>query len=283
VISMKVLKSPEALSRILSGLRKKRKRIGFVPTMGFLHEGHVSLVRRACRETDVVIVSIFVNPTQFGPREDFDRYGRDLKRDVKLLRKVHVDYVFAPRRNAVYPDGFSEFIEPGPLARYLCGPKRPGHFRGVATVVKRLFDLVQPHVAYFGAKDYQQARVIEALVRRFKLPVRIKIGATVRELDGLAMSSRNRQLSELERLRARTLYLALLKSKRLIAEGERDVTAIKKAARDLLQRAVRKVDYFEVSDPQSLKPLKRVGRNNLIAVACFLGRTRLIDNMIARR
>src|SRR3990167_8657969 len=181
---MKVIKTPTELNQLVRSMRKAGKRIGFVPTMGCLHEGHLSLVRRARKENEVVVVSIFVNPLQFGPREDFKRYPRNWNGDKNWLRREGVDFLFAPTRACMFPRNFRQFVNPGPLARYLCGPKRPGHFRGVATVVKRLFDIVAPYAAYFGEKDYQQARIIESMVKRFQLPVRIKTSPIVREQDG---------------------------------------------------------------------------------------------------
>ena len=282
---MQVIKSTKEFTKRIIQIKQSGKRIGFVPTMGCLHEGHLSLVRRARRENDVVVVSIFVNPTQFGPREDFKRYPRNLARDKKLLRREHVDYLFTPSRTAIYPKGFREFIHPGPLARHLCGPKRPGHFRGVATVVNRLFQMVQPHVAYFGEKDYQQARIVEGMVRRLRLAVRIQTCPMVREADGLAMSSRNRYLSRKERILARSLYQSLLEARRLIRSGERDVSKVKKTIRGILTAHVGKIDYIdyiEVVHPKKLIPVKRIHTSVLVAVACYLGSTRLIDNLLIK-
>ncbi|MBI4358854.1 MAG: pantoate--beta-alanine ligase [Candidatus Omnitrophica bacterium] len=279
---MRVIKSPEHLSEALSRFRKRGKQVGFVPTMGYLHEGHLFLVRRARKENDIVVVSIFVNPTQFGPHEDFKRYPRDLKRDRKLLRRDHVDYLFLPSRSSIYPKYFNDVVDPGPLARYLCGPKRPGHFRGVATVVKRLFRIVHPDRAYFGEKDYQQSRMIEALVQRFRMPIKVRTCPIVREKDGLAMSSRNRYLSRRERISARSLYQSLLQAKKLIRAGERDVSVIKKMARSVLLPYLSKIDYIELVDPDQLTPLRKVQSRVLIAIACYVGSTRLIDNILVK-
>ncbi len=279
---MQLIKSARELTEYLSQARRSGKRIGFVPTMGYLHEGHLSLVRCARRKNDIVVVSIFVNPTQFGPREDFRHYPRNLSRDKKLLKSGRVDYLFVPSRSSIYPKGFKNFINSGPLARYLCGPKRPGHFRGVTTVVNRLFEIVKPHVAYFGEKDFQQARVIEETVRRLRLPVKIKTCPIVREADGLAMSSRNRYLSKRERISARSLYQSLLLAKQLIRSGERDTNRIKKAVRSVLTNHASKIDYIEVVDPKKLLPVKQIRRPVLIALACYLGSTRLIDNLLIK-
>ena len=280
---MQVIKSVKQLTNCLSNPRRLGKRIGFVPTMGDLHEGHLSLVRRARRENDIVVVSIFVNPTQFGSKEDFKKYPRNLSRDQKLLKREHVDYIFAPSKASIYPKHFRGFINPGPLARYLCGPKRPGHFRGVATVVHLLFQMVQPDTAYFGEKDYQQVKVIEDMVHRLRLPVRIKACPIVRERDGLAMSSRNRYLSRKERISARCLYQALLKAKRLIRSGKYQALEIKRAVRNILMKHVSKIDYIEIADPETLMPLRRVQIPALVAIACYMGPTRLIDNFVIKR
>jgi len=279
---VKILKSVKQLTEAITNDKRNGRRIGFVPTMGVLHEGHLSLIRRARRETDIVVVSIFVNPAQFGPHEDFEGYPRDLERDKKLLRRERVDYLFVPARSSIYPKGFRDYVSPGPLGRTLCGAKRPGHFRGVATVVKRLFELVRPDVAYFGEKDYQQARVIESLVKRYRWPVRIKTGPTVRERDGLAMSSRNRYLSQRERMQARALFDSLQLARRMTRSGVRDVRRIKKAIRKVLIRQVKKIDYIQIVDPKTLQPLKQVRRSALVALACDVGSARLIDNMLVR-
>ena len=279
---MQLIKSARKLTERLRNLRPSGKRIGFVPTMGYLHEGHFSLVRRAQRENDVVVVSIFVNPTQFGPREDFKRYPKNLSRDKKLLKSEHVDYLFIPSRSSIYPKGFKNFISPGPLARHLCGPKRPGHFRGVATVVNRLFEMVKPRAAYFGEKDYQQARIIEEMVRKLHLPIKIKPCPIVREADGLAMSSRNRYLSRRERISARAIYQSLLLAKRLICGGEHDPGKVKRAVRSVLANHVNKIDYIEVVDPVKLVPLKQIKSRTLVAIACYIGATRLIDNLLIK-
>ena len=279
---MKIIKSPNRLSDTLHTLRAQGKRIGFVPTMGYLHEGHLSLVRRARRENDVVVVSIFVNPTQFSPTEDFKHYPKDLEHDKQLLKREHIHYLFVPLKSSIYPKGFRDFVVPGPLARYLCGPRRPGHFRGVATVVKRLFEIVGPHTAYLGEKDYQQARIIEDIVRNFHLPVKVKTCPIVREKDGLAMSSRNRYLSKKERISARCIYQSLLGGCSLIRAGEHDAKKIKRAVREILSNHVTKIDYVEVVNPKTCVPVEQVKSPALIALACFVGQTRLIDNILVR-
>ncbi|MBI4372336.1 MAG: pantoate--beta-alanine ligase [Candidatus Omnitrophica bacterium] len=280
---MRVIKSPRQLTQILGRRRKTAKRIGFVPTMGYLHEGHLSLIRRARKENDIVVASIFVNPTQFGPREDFKRYPRNLKRDRSLLKRTRVNYLFIPSTESIYPKGFRDFIDPGPIARYLCGPKRPGHFRGVTTVVKRLFEIVRPDAAYFGAKDYQQAKIIEDMVRRFRLPIRIKICPTVREKDGLAMSSRNSYLSKKNRISAPAIYRSLVLARKLIRLGELSAEKVKKAVRKTLISHVDRIDYIEIVDPKTCAPLRRIKSSVVVAIACYLGSTRLIDNLLIKR
>lgn len=279
---MKLIQSPSKLNQLVHQLKKMGKRIGFVPTMGYLHEGHLSLIKRAHHENDIVVVSIFVNPAQFGPKEDFKRYPRDLKRDKKLLQQVHVDYLFVPTARSVYPKGFQEFVNPGLLAQYLCGPKRPGHFRGVATVVNRLFQMVEPDAAYFGEKDYQQLRIIEEMVKRFRLPIAIKRCPLIRERDGFAMSSRNRYLSTKGRIQARALYQSLLKAHQLIRRGERNADKVKKEIRKFLKPYVTKIDYVEISDPSTLVSVNRIKSSILVALACFVGTTRLIDNKVIK-
>ena len=279
---MKEVRNPEALTKWVKAQKKRSRSVGFVPTMGALHEGHLSLVRTAKKENDLAAVSIFVNPTQFGPKEDFKHYPRNLKRDEKLLKRENVDFLFAPSRTSIYPKRFRNFINPGPAARYLCGPKRPGHFRGVATVVNRLFEMAKPDRAYFGQKDYQQARIIEEMVRRLKLPVRIKICPIIREKDGFAMSSRNFYLSKKERTLAPSLYRALLLAKKLVRAGEHSSEKVKKAIRHRLIGRVTKIDYIEVVDPKTCAPVQSVRGPVLAALACFMGSTRLIDNLLIK-
>lgn len=282
MVLMKIVRSAHKLTEIMLRIKERGSSVGFVPTMGFLHEGHLSLVRQARKENDVVVVSIFVNSIQFGPREDFRRYPRNVRRDAKLLRKERVDFLFVPSRRAVYPPGFCDFMAPGPLARGLCGAKRPGHFKGVLTVVKRLFDIVKPRVAYFGLKDFQQARVIQEMVKRLRLPVEIKTAPIIRESDGLAMSSRNAYLSEEERKRARALFLTLRYARSLIRGGMRDARRLKRNLRIYLEKSVSKVDYVEVVDPHPLQPVKQMTKPVLVALACYVGSTRLIDNALIK-
>jgi len=264
----------------LQPLRQQGKTIGLVPTMGYLHEGHLSLVRAARRENDMVVMSIFVNPTQFGPGEDLDRYPRDLYRDMELAEKAGVDGIFAPSVEEMYPEGYSTYVEVEGLSRVLCGASRPGHFRGVATVVSKLFNIIQPHRAYFGLKDYQQALIIKRMVEDLNFPVEIVTLPTVREPDGLALSSRNQYLTSEERAKALSLYRSLKRGEEMILKGIRQVQAIKEAmAQELLKHEV-KIDYVEVCNPENLSPLEEVGDRALLAVAAWVGSTRLIDNLV---
>ncbi len=255
--------------------------VGLVPTMGFLHEGHLSLVRRARVDCDTVAASIFVNPTQFGPGEDLDRYPRDEERDLTLLRDEGTDFVFMPPSEEVYPAGFDDWIEVrGPIAERLEGDHRPGHFRGVATVVARLFRIVRPDRAYFGEKDAQQLRVIRRMTDELGLPVEIIGLPIVREPDGLAMSSRNAYLSADERARALALSGALAAAEQGFREGERDASRIRAAARRALDAAGVGVDYVSVADEKTLAELEIIDRPALLLLAARVGATRLIDNTL---
>jgi pantoate--beta-alanine ligase len=259
---------------------EKGKTIGFVPTMGYLHEGHLSLVRKAREENEIVVVSIFVNPTQFGPNEDFNRYPRDLERDLRLLEPIGVDYVFHPSTEEMYPKNYSVYVDEVELSKYLCGAKRPGHFRGVCTVVTKLFNIVKPTRAYFGQKDAQQFRILRRMVENLNLDVEMIEMPIVRESDGLAMSSRNVYLSEEERKEATRLYKSLLRAKELIDHGEMDVKTIKEEMLHVLNHPLLKIDYVEIVDEETLLPLEKIDRRVIIALAVFVGKARLIDNMI---
>jgi pantoate--beta-alanine ligase len=258
-------------------------RIGFVPTMGALHAGHASLVRAAARRCDRVVASVFVNPLQFGPAEDFARYPRTPARDLRLLARAGANVLFSPPVAAVYPKGFATAVEvTGPVVARLCGPRRPGHFRGVTTVVTMLFHAVRPDEAYFGQKDGQQAAVIRRMTRDLAFGVRIVVCPTVREPDGLAMSSRNAYLSPGDRKAAPVLVRALRAGRAAIREGERRPGRVRAAMRRVLatEPAIR-VQYLDIVDAETLLPLSRLRGKVLLAVAAFLGRTRLIDNLTA--
>ncbi len=259
--------------------RGVRGRLGFVPTMGYLHEGHLSLVRAACAQGDTVAASIFVNPLQFGPREDLARYPRDPERDLRLLQQEGVACVFMPEPAEMYPPGFASAVDVGLIASRLEGAYRPGHFRGVATVVCKLFNIVRPDVAFFGQKDAQQLRVIRRMVADLDLPVEIVGLPTVREPDGLALSSRNVYLSLDERQQALVLARALQLAEERYAAGERRAEAIRRAMRRLIRGAPdARIDYVSVADSETLEELRTIDRLALVSLAVRFGGTRLIDN-----
>lgn len=257
--------------------------LGFVPTMGYLHAGHISLVERARAECGAVIASIFVNPTQFGPNEDLDRYPRDPEGDLARLEAAGADLVFLPTPEIIYPPGFSSSIELGEVTRRLEGAVRPHHFAGVATVVTKLFNIVQPTRAYFGQKDAQQCVVIRKLVRDLDLPVEIVVGDTVREADGLALSSRNSYLTPDQRAEAPVLYRALSAARTAFAAGERDADALRRLVRTVLGEGLAPAtDYVSVADPQTLEELTALTDGALVSLAVRFGATRLIDNVLLR-
>ena len=280
---MRTVRTVAELRRLLAPERGAGRTIGLVPTMGFFHEGHLSLMRRARADCDLVVVSLFVNPTQFGPGEDLEAYPRDEARDSGLAEREGVDVLFVPPVEEVYPDGFSTRVGVGDLASVLCGdPARrgPEHFEGVATVVTKLLNMVQPDSAYFGQKDAQQALVIRQVVRDLDLPVRVEVGPTVRDPDGLALSSRNAYLSAEERERALALNRALRAAEESVAGGELDAEAVLAAARGELDEAGIQPEYLELRSAGDLSPVERVNGSTLLAVAARVGRARLIDNTI---
>lgn len=261
--------------------RRRGARVGLVPTMGFFHEGHLSLMRRARAECDLVAVSLFVNPTQFGPGEDLSAYPRNFERDCELARGEGVDVMFAPPAPEMYTPDHSTFIDMEGVSTHLCGASRPGHFRGVATVVAKLFLITKPHRAYFGLKDYQQVRVIETMIGDLNFDVDLVRCPIVREADGLAMSSRNSYLSRDERAAAKVLRRSLLEAAKRIEAGERDATAVARRLRESIEaEPLARVDYAEVADTNSLQPLRRIEDGVLLAVAVRFGRARLIDNLL---
>jgi pantoate--beta-alanine ligase len=262
-------------------LKRQGRTIGFVPTMGFLHEGHLSLMRIARETCDVLIVSIFVNPTQFSPNEDLDAYPRDFARDEALCMKEGVDVVFYPEPGSMYASDASVWVDEESLSGVLCGVSRAGHFRGVCTVVAKLFNIVQPDRAVFGEKDAQQLRIIERMARDLNFPVRIVRGPIMREPDGLAMSSRNKHLSDTQRADALCLQHALGLAKELVRNGERSATAIRQAMCDLIERVPgASIDYIELVDDKPLSSVERLEGTILVALAVKIGDVRLIDNAI---
>lgn len=278
---MQVIDSVAALRQHLGEQRMAGKQIGLVPTMGFLHDGHLSLVHAARQACDVVVMLIFVNPKQFGPNEDFESYPRDMERDLRLARDSGVDVVFTPGVGEVYPEGFQSEVSVRGLTEPLCGASRPGHFDGVTTVVAKLFNMVGPDRAYFGQKDYQQAAVIQRMVRDLNMPLTVVVCPIVRESDGLAMSSRNAYLSPPERRAALVLSRALRVAESRIAEGERQAGSLEAALREMIDaEPLARIDYVAVCDPQTLGPLERLPETVLVALAVHIGRTRLIDNAL---
>jgi len=278
VMTMKIVET-------IAEMRKVRKRlaepVGFVPTMGYFHEGHMSLVRRAKAENASVVVSIFVNPTQFGPQEDFNNYPRDPQRDLAMLKKEKTDIVFMPSVVEMYPPGFDSWVEVKKVAERLEGAARPGHFRGVATVVAKLFDIVQPTKAYFGQKDAQQTIVIKKMVADLNMNLEIIVMPTVREPNGLAMSSRNVFLSPNERQAAAVLYQSLTLAQDLWSKGERDAEKIRREMRALIQKEpLAIIDYVSIADPETLDEMEEVKTPALVSLAVKMGKVRLIDNMV---
>ncbi|MFZ5801846.1 MAG: pantoate--beta-alanine ligase [Candidatus Omnitrophota bacterium] len=269
-------------------LRRQGERIGFVPTMGALHEGHVALIRRARSENRRVVVSIFVNPTQFGPNEDYERYPRPIAEDRDILRREKVDYLFMPAPGAMYPEGFRTEIGFKPeadgrhLFSVLCGKSRPGHFKGVVTVVCKLLAIVLPHRAYFGAKDYQQSVLLRRMIRDLDLPVDFCLCPIVRDKDGLAISSRNRYLKSTERARALAIFQELKNAREKILAGEKDLGKVRREALKALRGPVDQIDYFEAVDGEDLRPLSRPRNGMVLLTACYVGGTRLIDNVIIK-
>jgi len=257
------------------------KRLGLVPTMGALHEGHLSLVRAAKEKTDVIATSIFVNPTQFGPTEDFSRYPRALEKDCAILEREGVEFVFAPTVEEMYPAGAVTWVTVGGLSERLCGKSRPGHFRGVATVVAKLFHIIEPDAAFFGQKDAAQHAIIRKMVRDLDMPVAIEVCPIVREADGLALSSRNTYLNTEERKSALVLYRSLQCAQELFRTGERNSAKLIAAARqEFASESNVRLDYFEIVNPDSLEPVLDTSSPSLAAVAAYVGNTRLIDNIV---
>lgn len=277
---MKIIRTSAAMQK---WSRTAAHPIVFVPTMGALHEGHMALVARARKLTGKkgsVVVSIFVNPMQFGPKEDLSRYPRPFERDAAMCREAGVDVIFNPTPGEIYPDGFSTAVDESSVSTTLCGASRPGHFRGVCTVVLKLFNIVQPDTAVFGLKDYQQCRVLQRMVRDLAVPVKMDFVETVRESDGLALSSRNRYLSADERGQAPIIRKALLAARAAFRSGESSTTNLTKLIhREIAKATDARPDYISVVDGESLQPVKSVKQGDVIAVAIFFGNTRLIDNI----
>lgn len=280
---MKVISSIDKMQDWSKDARCKGKTIGFVPTMGYLHEGHLSLLRKAERENDYLVMSIFVNPAQFAPGEDLKRYPRDFRRDKKLAKLCGVDVIFYPEAKLIYPSNYKTYVKVEDLSDVLCGRSRPGHFRGVTTVVLKLFNIVLPNTAYFGWKDAQQAIIINKMVEDLNLPIKIKTLPIAREESGLALSSRNTYLKEDQRRQAIILDKALQVAVGMIQSGYKDPRRIVAKMRKVIKsQKISRIDYVEIVDIDSLKPVKKIKGRLLICLAVFFGKTRLIDNVIVR-
>ena len=278
---MEILRTIDSVRQWVRAQRAQGRPIHFVPTMGYFHEGHLSLMRRARDDGGAVIVSIFVNPLQFGPHEDLERYPRDFERDCQMAQPVGVDAIFAPEAAEMYPAGYQTEVRVQTLSQPLCGRSRPGHFEGVATVVLKLFNIVTPDRAYFGMKDYQQLRIIQQMVRDLNLPIEVVPCPIVREADGLAMSSRNVYLSPDERAAATVLYRSLQWAQGQYAAGERNAHILCDGVyRQIAAEPLARIDYVEVVDAETLQPIERLERPALVALAVFFGRARLIDNCL---
>jgi pantoate--beta-alanine ligase len=282
---MEIIKKSKLMASTSELLKSKGEKIGLVPTMGCLHKGHISLIERARTECTKVIVSIFVNPMQFGPEEDFARYPRNFKTDCSFCQKAGVDYIFFPSTDEMYEKDYKTFIEVRDLGDVMCGTARPGHFKGVCTVVLKLFNIIRPNIAYFGQKDYQQLVIIRKMTKDLNAPMEIAECPTAREEDGLAISSRNKYLSSDERKNAAVLYQSLKLAKELIINGQKNLEIVRKAALEKLESNpfVSKIDYFDFRDKNMLYEIKRIDQKpagTLIASAIWMGKTRLIDNIL---
>jgi len=280
---MRILRTIKQMSAFSRNARLRGKSIGFVPTMGALHEGHLSLIRQAVRDNDLAVVSIFVNPAQFGPKEDLKIYPRNLARDARSCRIEGVDAIFYPEARQIYPKNYKTYVTVEGLGNHLCGSSRPGHFRGVATVVAKLFNIVQPSVAYFGQKDAQQSAIIKRMAEDLNMPLEVKILPTVREAGGLALSSRNSYLSAKERIEAVILSRSLSFAEYLVKNGLKDADRVVSAMKQLIRKKSRaKIDYISIVDRETLMPLKKISGSCLIVLAAWIGKTRLIDNTVVK-
>jgi len=278
---MEIVKRSSRMKSVMNRLRAERKKIGFVPTMGALHEGHLSLIQQAGKIADAVVLSIFVNPTQFGPNEDFERYPRDLPRDADYVSTMGVDYIYAPTNEDIYPPGFSTYVNVEGLGDVFCGRSRPGHLRGVATVMTIFFNVVRPDFVFLSQRDYQHSVIIRQLVRDLHMDAEVVVCPAVREPDGLVASSRNVYLNPEERRAATVIYRSLMKAAAMVESGERNTARIIEAIREVIQsEPLAQIDYTAVVDPDTLEPVDEIGSSTVIAmVAAFIGATRLVDNI----
>lgn len=281
---MKIIKSNTQLTKAIKLAKVKGNSVGFVPTMGYLHQGHISLVAQCLEDNDVTVVSIFVNPAQFGPNMDLDRYPRNLDRDCQILTQAGVDYLFYPSITEIYPDGYATWIEVEKLTKFLDGASRPGYFKAICTVVLKLFNIVNPDTSYFGQKDLQQALVIKKMISDLHLDIELKILPIIREADGLAMSSRNAYLKGEDRAMAPLIYQALQQAQKLYLDGEINTSVLIETVKSLLNsRNEFKIDYVEIVDLHNLQPLETVTDRCCLAIAVDLHGTRLIDNIILEK
>ncbi|MGA2782068.1 MAG: pantoate--beta-alanine ligase [Smithella sp.] len=278
---MKIIKSVKKMQSYSESLRLQGKRIAFVPTMGYFHEGHLALMKEAKKMADCVVVSIYVNPTQFGPKEDFSKYPRDLKRDLKMAESVDVDVIFYPPDDEIYPADYQTYVDVEKVTRNLCGISRPGHFRGVTTICLKLFNIVKPHIAIFGKKDFQQYITIKRMVDDLNLDLQIIGLSTVREADGLAMSSRNKYLQNNARSSAWTLFASLKLAQKLYSDGERKALVIINEVKKLIKKAdCTDIDYIKICETKTLSDVDEIKSQSVIALAVKVGKTRLIDNHV---
>jgi len=277
---IKVVDTVKEMQTLSNSIRKEGRIISFVPTMGALHEGHLSLIRKAKEKGEFLVVSIFVNPTQFGPNEDYTKYTRDLEGDLKKIKEIGVDVVFFPDINEIYPDGFETYVEVEELQKPLCGQFRPGHFKGVATIVLKLFNIVKPDIAIFGEKDYQQLKIIQKMARDLHLEIEIIGLPIIREDDRLALSSRNAYLSKDERERARALSEALREIRNRFNKGQNDISDLVQEGKEVLNKSlIYDIDYLEIRNGNTLESKEKAKSGDLVAVAAKIGHTRLIDNI----
>ncbi len=280
-VKMKIIKAVKKMQSYSESLRLQGKRIAFVPTMGYFHEGHLALMKEAKKMADCVVVSIYVNPAQFGPKEDFSRYPRDLKRDLKMAESVNVDVIFYPPDNEIYPADYQTYVDVEKVTRNLCGISRPGHFRGVTTICLKLFNIVKPHIAIFGKKDFQQYISIKRMVDDLNLDLRIIGLSTVREAEGLAMSSRNKYLNEDEKSSALTLFASLKLAQKLYSDGERNASVIINGVKKIIKKAdYTDIDYVKICETSTLSDVDEIKSQSVIAIAVKVGKTRLIDNHV---
>ena len=280
---MKVIKTILELQKELNQYKINNKKIGFVPTMGYFHEGHLSLMDKAKTESDIVVVSLYVNPTQFGPNEDLAVYPRDFERDEKLAKEHGVDIIFYPNNTEMYPDGYKTFVFTEDLSKKLCGKSRNNHFKGVTTIVAKLFNIIQPDIAVFGQKDHQQAIILQKMITDLNIPVKMIISPIIRETDGLAMSSRNKFLSKEARQEAKILFQALNEAKIAVENGELDSNILKmQITKKINQSTLANIEYVEIINNNDLNSVTGINSGTFAAVAVFYGKTRLIDNIILK-